>query len=45
MDFGVTYFPTDESVEPDELPSEYKRIHDPFVSLGTMAAATENPMG
>ena len=76
MDFGVTYFPTDESVEPaelarmceqrgfesvfvtehthvpvkretphpafpDELPREYKRIHDPFVSLGTMAAATE----
>ena len=76
MDFGVSYFPTDESVEPaelarmceergfesvfvtehthvpvkretphpafpDELPSEYKRIHDPFVSLATMAAATE----
>ena len=26
---------------PDELPREYKRIHDPFVSLATMAAATE----
>ena len=77
MDFGVSYFPTDESVEPaalagmceqrgfesvfvtehshapveretphpafpDELPMEYKRIHDPFVCLGAMADATES---
>ena len=76
MDFGVSYFPTDESMEPaemavlceqrgfesvfvtehshvpvkretphpafpDELPREYIRIHDPFVSLGAMAQATE----
>jgi probable F420-dependent oxidoreductase len=76
VDFGVSYFPTDEAVEPaelarmceargfesvfvtehshvpvkretphpafpDELPREYIRIHDPFVALGTMAAATE----
>jgi probable F420-dependent oxidoreductase len=75
MDFGVSYFPTDESIEPaelarmaedrgfesvfvtehthipasretpypadGELPREYFRIYDPFVSLATMAAATE----
>src|SRR5919198_4403771 len=75
MDFGVSYFPTDESIEPaelarlaeergfesvfvtehthipasretdypagGELPREYWRIHDPFVALTTMAAATE----
>jgi probable F420-dependent oxidoreductase len=75
MDFGVSYFPTDEAVEPaelaglaeergfesvfvtehthipasrdtpypagGELPREYFRIHDPFVSLATMAQATE----
>jgi probable F420-dependent oxidoreductase len=75
MDFGVSYFPTDESVEPavlarmaeergfesvfvtehthipasretdypagGELPREYWRIHDPFVALTSMAAATE----
>jgi probable F420-dependent oxidoreductase len=75
MDFGVAYFPTDESIQPaalarmaeerrfesvfvtehthiplsretpypagGELPREYWRIHDPFVALTTMAAATE----
>ena len=75
MDFGVSYFPTDEAVEPaelarmceqrgfesffvtehthipasretpypagGELPREYFRIHDPFVSLATAATATE----
>jgi probable F420-dependent oxidoreductase len=75
MDFGVSYFPTDETVEPaglarmaeergfesvfvtdhthipvsretpypagGELPREYFRIYDPFVSLATMAQATE----
>ncbi len=75
MDFGVSYFPTDEAVEPaelarmaeqrgfksvfvtehthipasrdtpypagGELPREYFRIYDPFVSLATMASATE----
>jgi probable F420-dependent oxidoreductase len=75
MDFGVSYFPTDEAIEPadlarmaeerdfesvlvtehthipvsretpypagGDLPREYWRIYDPFVSLGTMAAATE----
>jgi probable F420-dependent oxidoreductase len=75
VDFGVAYFPTDESVEPAELarmaeerdfesvfvtehthipasrgtpypaggdlPREYWRIYDPFVSLATMASATE----
>ena len=75
MDFGVSYFPTDEAVEPaelarmceqrgfesffvtehthipasretpypagGELPREYFRIHDPFVSLGMAAAATD----
>ena len=75
MDFGVSYFPTDEAIEPadlarmaeergfesvfvtehthipagrdtpypagGELPREYFRIYDPFVSLATMAAATE----
>ncbi|MDX6608027.1 MAG: hypothetical protein QOD14_2567 [Solirubrobacterales bacterium] len=75
MDFGVSYFPTDESIEPavlarmaeergfesvfvtehthipatretpypagGDLPREYFRIYDPFVSLATMAAATE----
>lgn len=75
MDFGVSYFPTDEAVEPadlarmaeergfesvfvtehthipvsrdtpypagGELPREYWRIYDPFVSLATMASATE----
>jgi probable F420-dependent oxidoreductase len=75
VDFGVSYFPTDEAVEPaalarmaeergfesvfvtehthipasretpypagGELPREYWRIHDPFVALTSMAAATE----
>jgi len=75
MDFGVSYFPTDESIQPAELarmaeergfesvfvtehthipvsrdtpypaggalPREYWRIYDPFVSLTSMAAATE----
>jgi probable F420-dependent oxidoreductase len=75
VDFGVSYFPTDEAVEPaelarmaeergfesifvtehthipasretdypagGELPREYWRIYDPFVTLATMAAATE----
>jgi probable F420-dependent oxidoreductase len=75
MDFGVSYFPTDEAIEPavlarmaeergfesvfvtehthipagretpypagGDLPREYFRIYDPFVSLATMAAATE----
>src|SRR5947199_4537122 len=75
MDFGVSYFPTDEVIEPaelarlaedrgfesvfvtehthipasretpypagGELPREYWRIYDPFVSLTSMAAATE----
>ncbi|MGA8217844.1 MAG: LLM class F420-dependent oxidoreductase [Solirubrobacterales bacterium] len=75
MDFGVSYFPTDEAIEPavlarlaeergfesafvtehthipasretpypagGELPREYWRIYDPFVSLATMAAATD----
>jgi probable F420-dependent oxidoreductase len=75
VDFGVSYFPTDEAVEPaelarmaeergfesvfvtehthipasrgtpypagGELPREYWRIYDPFVSLMSMAAATE----
>jgi probable F420-dependent oxidoreductase len=75
MDFGVAYFPTDESVGPatlarlaeergfesvfvtehthipasretdypagGDLPREYWRIHDPFVALTAMAAATE----
>ena len=75
MDFGVSYFPTDEAIEPAELarmteergfesvfvtehthipasrdtaypaggdlPREYFRIYDPFVSLATMASATE----
>ena len=75
MDFGVSYFPTDEAVEPaelarmaeergfesvfvtehthipasretaypagGELPREYFRIYDPFVSLMSMAAATQ----
>jgi len=75
VDFGVSYFPTDDSVEPAELarmaeergfesvfvtehthipagrktpypaggdlPREYWRIYDPFVSLMSMAAATE----
>jgi len=75
VDFGVSYFPTDEAIEPadlarmaeergfesvfvtehthipagrdtpypagGELPREYFRIYDPFVSLATMAAATE----
>jgi probable F420-dependent oxidoreductase len=75
VNFGVSYFPTDESIEPGtlarmaeergfesvfvtehthiptaretpypaggELPREYWRIHDPFVALTTMAAATE----
>lgn len=75
MDFGVSYFPTDDAIEPallarmaeergfesvfvtehthipasretpypagGELPREYWRIYDPFVSLATMAAATE----
>src|SRR6266480_182034 len=75
MDFGVSYFPTDESIQPaelarmaeergfesvfvtehthipvsrdtpypagGELPREYWRIYDPFVSLTSMAAATE----
>jgi probable F420-dependent oxidoreductase len=75
VDFGVSYFPTDEAVEPaelarlaeergfesvfvtehthipasrntpypagGELPREYFRIFDPFVSLATMASATE----
>jgi probable F420-dependent oxidoreductase len=74
MDFGVSYFPTDEAVEPaalgqlaeergfesifvtehthipasrdtpypagGELPREYFRIYDPFVSLATIAAST-----
>ena len=74
MDFGVSYFPTDDAIEPallarmaeergfesvfvtehthipasretpypagGELPREYWRIYDPFVSLATMAAAT-----
>jgi probable F420-dependent oxidoreductase len=73
--FGVSYFPTDEAVEPatlarmaeergfesvfvtehthipasretpypagGDLPREYFRIYDPFVSLATMASATE----
>jgi probable F420-dependent oxidoreductase len=75
VDFGVSYFPTDEAVEPSvlgqmaeergfesvfvtehthipsnretpypaggELPREYFRIYDPFVSLATIAQATE----
>jgi probable F420-dependent oxidoreductase len=75
VDHGVSYFPTDESIEPaelarmaeergfesvfvtehthipasretpypagGELPREYWRIYDPFVSLTTMATATE----
>jgi probable F420-dependent oxidoreductase len=75
MDFGVSYFPTDEVIEPavlarmaeergfesvfvtehthipasrdtaypagGDLPREYFRIYDPFVSLATMSAATE----
>jgi probable F420-dependent oxidoreductase len=75
VDFGVSYFPTDEAVEPavlgqmaeargfesvfvtehthipasretpypagGDLPREYFRIHDPFVSLATIAQATE----
>ena len=75
MDFGVSYFPTDEAVEPavlgrmaeergfesifvtehthipasrdtpypagGELPREYFRIYDPFVSLATIAASTK----
>jgi probable F420-dependent oxidoreductase len=75
MDFGVSYFPTDETIEPaalarlaeergfesvfvtehthipasretpypagGELPREYFRIYDPFVSLAMMASATE----
>lgn len=75
MDFGIAYFPTDESIPPaemarmceqrgfesvfvtdhthvpvkretphpafGEIPREYMRIHDPFVALGTMAAATD----
>jgi probable F420-dependent oxidoreductase len=75
MDFGVSYFPTDDSIEPaalaqmaeergfesvfvtehthipasrdtdypagGELPREYWRIYDPFVSLMAMAAAAE----
>jgi probable F420-dependent oxidoreductase len=75
VDFGISYFPTDEAIEPavlgqmaeergfesvfvtehthipasrdtaypagGELPREYFRIHDPFVSLATVAAATE----
>jgi probable F420-dependent oxidoreductase len=75
VDFGVSYFPTDEAIEPavlarmaeergfesvfvtehthipasretpypagGELPREYFRIYDPFVSLATMASATE----
>jgi probable F420-dependent oxidoreductase len=75
VDFGVSYFPTDEVIEPallarmaeergfesvfvtdhthipasretpypagGELPREYFRIYDPFVSLATMAQATE----
>ncbi len=75
MDFGVSYFPTDEAIEPPalarmaeergfesvfvtehthipasretaypaggDLPREYFRIYDPFVSLATMASATE----
>jgi probable F420-dependent oxidoreductase len=75
VDFGVSYFPTDEAIEPavlarmaeergfesvfvtehthipasrdtaypagGELPREYFRILDPFVSLATMAQATE----
>jgi probable F420-dependent oxidoreductase len=75
VDFGISYFPTDEAIEPadlarmaeergfesvfvtehthipasretpypagGDLPGEYFRIYDPFVSLATMAAATE----
>jgi len=75
VDFGVSYFPTDEAIDPaelarlaeergfesvfvtehthipasretpypagGELPREYFRIYDPFVSLATMAAVTE----
>jgi probable F420-dependent oxidoreductase len=75
VDFGVSYFPTDEAVAPadlarmaeergfesvlvtehthipatretpypagGDLPREYWRIYDPFVSLATMATATE----
>jgi probable F420-dependent oxidoreductase len=75
MHFGVSYFPTDEAVEPavlgqmaeergfesifvtehthipasretpypagGELPREYFRIYDPFVSLATIAASTK----
>jgi probable F420-dependent oxidoreductase len=75
VDFGVSYFPTDEAIEPAELARmaeergfesvfvtehthipasrdtaypaggdlsrEYFRIYDPFVSLATMASATE----
>jgi probable F420-dependent oxidoreductase len=78
VDFGISYFPTDESIEPaemarmceergfesvfvtehthvpvnretphpafEELPREYTRIHDPFVSAAMMAAATERIM-
>jgi probable F420-dependent oxidoreductase len=75
VDFGVSYFPTDQTVEPaafarmveergfesvfvtehthipisrdtpypagGEIGEEYKRIYDPFVALGTIAAATK----
>jgi len=75
MDFGVSYFPTDDAIEPPllgrmaeergfesvfvtehthipasrdtpypaggDLPREYFRIYDPFVSLATIAQATE----
>jgi probable F420-dependent oxidoreductase len=75
MDFGISYFPTDEAIEPavlgqmaeergfesvfvtehthipasrdtpypagGDLPPEYFRIYDPFVSLATIAQATE----
>src|SRR3954454_24680613 len=75
MDFGISYFPTDEVIAPaelarlaeergfesvfvtehthipasretpypagGELPREYFRIHDPFVSLATIAASTK----
>ena len=74
MDFGITWFATDEAIQPDEmgrmveergfeslfttehshiplsrdtpypaggeLPPEYSRIHDPFVTLATVAAVT-----
>jgi probable F420-dependent oxidoreductase len=75
VDFGISYFPTDEAVDPaelarmaeqrgfesvfvtehthipasretaypagGELPREYSRIHDPFVSLASMISSTE----